>query len=361
MATASHGGLAVIRADASATLGSGHVRRSLSFAAPLLGRQWRVGLAVNPEAITIVPEIVHREDIDVLALDSTDLDGDTRELAALNRHWPHGADLIIIDHYRRGAKYERSVRHFAQRTIAIDDMANRRHNVDALLDSAPGRIAQDYAALMDRPAQLLLGPQFALVTPAFAAARPAALARREANDDVRRILVSFGGTDPLGMTVQALQALAEAGFDGEVEAVFGLDGAGAREARELSTRVPFTLEVTVNATDMAARMARADLAIGAAGSSSYERCCVGLPAVVAVVADNQSAIASSLAANGAAISIGPASPSMVERLTTVLAELLAQPVRVAQMARRAAGLVDGRGAERAVAMVLQMPEKVIAQ
>ena len=345
--------LAVVRADAGLELGSGHIRRSLALIAPLMEQGWCAGLAVNRAAVDSVPEIAAEKRFDLHVLEPADTDRAEREAAALSRRWPQGARLLVVDHYELGSAFERKARSFARCILAVDDLADRRHDVDALLDSAPGRNASDYGPLMDRAGRLLLGPAFAPVAPAFRAAREGALARRKTcNGRVSRILVSFGGTDPLGMTLRALQALADIEFDGAVEAVFGLPGKNAAAARARASRLPFRLEVTVGASDMAARMAQADLAVGAAGSSAFERCCVALPAVTIAVADNQAAIAKGLAKAGATYALGSPDTARVEELARAIAALLANPQQVTDMSARAAELVDGRGAERVLEAVL---------
>lgn len=348
------GGLAIIRADAGIALGTGHIRRSLALVVPLRRQDWRIGLAVHREAIAVVPEIGDG-DIELLAIDPQDMDGAQREAATLLRRWPKGADLLIVDHYKRGAVFERAARRCARCILAVDDLADRRHDVDALLDATPGRQPDDYAALMDRPARLLIGPRCVPLAPAFAEMRPAALARRQKQQGIRRILVNFGGSDPHGLTLVALCALAQTGFDGDIEAVFGLSGQGDAQAQALAREVSLSVEVAIGATDMAARMARADLAVGAGGTSSLQRCCLGLPSIIVVTADNQALLARGLAAVGAALVIGADGHDLEREMCTALAALLAEPERTTLMSQRAAALVDGHGAERVLGEVLKLP------
>ncbi len=336
---------AVFRFDASARAGAGHAVRCLALADALAASGWRCALAGGAAASGVVPTLERcgheRLDLDCAAAE---------EAGVLARRRSEGCDLLVVDHYGREAAFEAACRPWARRVMVIDDLADRAHDCDVLLDPTPGRRRADYAAFVPRDCRLLLGPRYALLRPQFAAARGAALKRRRAGGPVRRILVFLGATDPDNVTATVLEGLARAGVAAEVDVVMGAGAphlaAVRAQAGALSGKVPVT--VTVGATDMAALMANADMAVGAAGTASWERCCLGLPTVALVVAENQRAGAKALAGAGAArILEGPADIT-ARRVAAAVEDLCRSADERLRMGLAAADLCDGRGASRIV-------------
>lgn len=325
----------VFRADADRVIGSGHVMRALSLAAEFSSGGWTVGFAASAESFASV-QALGAENIEKLTLPGARGD----EAAALARRWPTGADVLIVDHYGRNATFERACRPWAKRIVVIDDLADREHDADVLTDAVNPATA--YRALVPPACEILAGPDFAIVHPAFRRAREAALARR-GERPVQRVLVSLGQVDPPNATMQALAALEAAGFAGTVDVVLGKSAPHLAAVRAATAG---RVRVDVSAEEMAALMTHADLAIGAGGVTAWERCCLGLPSILVTLADNQLGIAAAVANSGAGIDAGPMGAGAERQLIEALRELLTDPGRRSAMARAAASLVDGRGAER---------------
>ena len=214
--------------------------------------------------------------------------------------------LLVVDHYGRGAAFEHGCRPWAATILVIDDLADRRHCVDRLLDQTHGREEADYRLLTGPDCRLLLGARFALLRPQFQAYRPGALARRGSDGPAQRLLVSFGATDSGGATMLALQGVALGCPGLQVDVVVGSFSRNRDEIDHLAARLSPAVTVHRSVSDMASLMTDADFAIGAAGGTSWERCCLGLPTLVVVTADNQRDIARSLAAAGAIDLVGDA-------------------------------------------------------
>ena len=174
--------------------------------------------------------------------------------------------------------------------MAIDDLADRAHDCEVLLDQNLGRENGDYAALVPKGCGMLLGPAYALLRSQFGAAREGALERRVNWGEVSRIMVSMGATDPNGVTATVLDGIDRSGVAAAIDVVAPSDALRDVEKAAL----PLQADVHSDVADMAALMSRADLAIGGAGSTSWERCCLGLPSLLIVTADNQRAIADQL-------------------------------------------------------------------
>ena len=214
-------------------------------------------------------------------------------------------DWLVVDHYALDQRWEEALAPYYRKLLVIDDLADRPHRCDLLLDQNLGRQPQDYAGLVPAHCQLLIGPHFALLRPEFAALRPYSLQRRQAQPALRQLLITMGGVDQPNATGQGLQALKTCALpaDCRITVVMGPTAPWLQNVRELAAQMPWPTEVVVNVNDMAQRMAGSDLAIGAAGSTSWERCCLGLPTLMVVLADNQRGIASALDKTGAATAL----------------------------------------------------------
>ena len=329
--------LAVIRADASPTIGGGHVHRCLSLAEALRSRGWRCVLAAREETAAVVPlpDWLGRVVLTGAA---------EEEPEAMRASLPAGADLLIVDHYGRSAAWEGRCRPWARRMLVIDDLADRPHDCDLLLDQAAGRVEGDYRRLVPEHCRLLLGPRVAILRPAFASLREQALSRRRTPG--RRLLVNFGAADPDGLGGRILAALAAIGEPFDLDLVCGASVEHLPRLRRLAADLPGDVAVHGQVGDMAGLMARADLAIGAGGSASWERCALGLPAVILTLAENQAQNARTLAEAGAVLSMGFPAPGQEDRTARQALDLLKDGAALSAMAERAAALCDGLGAGR---------------
>jgi len=321
---------AVFRTDASARIGAGHVMRCLTLADALNEHGWRCGFACGEETIDTVPAL-GRSNHRLVELDSIS-----------------DIDMLVVDHYGLDAVFEKSCRQSARRILVIDDLADRPHDCDILLDQTFGRKAAEYANLVPADCTVLTGSKYALVRSMFASTRPQALERRAANGDIKRILVSLGSTDPDNVTSMVLKSLSGLAKAVKIDVVLGSNAPHLSGVQALAETLPLDITVHVDCRDMAERNRIADLAIGAAGSSSWERCCLGLPTLMIVIADNQERIAVELDSAGAAINLGLSSAIGEQDITSAIENLMNNPEKLNDMSARAAALCDGRGAERVI-------------
>ncbi|MBX9633923.1 MAG: UDP-2,4-diacetamido-2,4,6-trideoxy-beta-L-altropyranose hydrolase [Magnetospirillum sp.] len=322
---------AVFRFDASPAIGGGHATRCLVLVQALMAAGWEVTLAVNPEAAATVPALTAFAMVPVTQAD---------ELAVLAGLGP--VDLLVIDHYGRDAGFETACRAFARTLLVVDDM-RRIHDCDLVLDQNLGSRPEDYQGRIPAHCQVLAGPAFALLRPAFPAARAQALARRSGR--LERILVCFGMTDPADLTRQALAGIREANLPVLVDVAIGPAAVWLDRLRQESG---CTLHVGAGPQEMADLAAGADVMISPAGSVVWEACCLGLPQLLALSAENQRPGATALAASGAAEILSWDGPLAPGRVAAALRALAADPARIAGMSRAAAGVCDGLGPERVV-------------
>jgi UDP-2,4-diacetamido-2,4,6-trideoxy-beta-L-altropyranose hydrolase len=332
-------GHAVFRADASPQIGSGHVRRCLALAATLDAEGWRCTFATRRETLATVSELGSAG----VAVHEIDLFDDGDRLAA---QVPHGADLLIVDHYGLDARFESRCRGWARRIMVIDDLADRRHDADVLLDSTLDRAAEAYAPHVPQDCRLLLGTAYAPLRPRFAELRFSNASTR--NGTVSRLVVSFGATDPHNTTATVIEGIAGSGLAVRTDVLIGGAASHLDQLRERCCLLGPSFRLHVDHDDPAVVLAEADLAIGAAGTSAWERCCLGLPALLVTIVDNQRDNAAALTRSGAVRSLGDAAALTPATVAAALREMHADPAGLRTMGLAAARLCDGLGARRTV-------------
>jgi UDP-2,4-diacetamido-2,4,6-trideoxy-beta-L-altropyranose hydrolase len=340
-------GRVVFRVDGGATLASGHVMRCLTLASELTRRGAQVAFICR-ELPGHLGARVQREGYPLHLLKGpregapVPWQRDAEETRALLE--PLHPEWLIVDHYELDAAWERVQRAVVARVLVIDDLADRSHACEVLLDQNYfGAVTgQRYAGLVPDETRLLLGPHYALLRREYAAARAALTPRTGA---ARRVLVFFGGSDATDETSKALQALSAPEFSHlAVDVVLGANHAAAAAVRALAAARPYTTLHT-NLPSLAGLMGHADLAVGAGGTTTWERLCLELPSVVVTVAANQEQPSASLAAAGLVIPAGRAPAVSVEELRAAIASALRGP-------RHVRAIVDGYGAARVAAVML---------
>lgn len=323
-------------------MGGGHVMRCLALAAALEEAGCSVLFAVTAETLAVMPAISSRP-VSVVKTATNALH--------LREAVPDGCDLLIVDHYAWDESLETPCRSWAEKIMVIDDLADRRHDCDILLDQTYGRNPSDYDGLVPAGCDTLAGPHYALLRLEFAKARSRALQRRELAR-FARILVSIGLTDPVDATCTILDGIIESGLALQTDVVLGSFAPHLSKVREKASRHPGAITVHVDTTEMAELMAESDFAFGAAGSTSWERCCLGLPTAFVVVAGNQEKAARELTDAGAAINLGPSSQLTASMVATTLLKLHRDAEILRSMSEKASSICDGRGAPRVVARCL---------
>jgi UDP-2,4-diacetamido-2,4,6-trideoxy-beta-L-altropyranose hydrolase len=266
-----------------------------------------------------------------------------------------GASWLVVDHYALDVSWQEKALPAGVSLLVIDDLADRPHRADVLLDQNFGRKATDYAGLASTNCALHIGPAYALLRPEFAHLRPRALSRREALSRPETLLVTLGGIDRDNVTCRVLNALAQTPTaQGLRIAVVMGDSAPHLEAvRARAATMPIPTDVVAGVQDMAQRMMMADLCIGAVGSTAWERCAMGLPTLQMVLADNQIGAAQAMAEQGVSLALpSPKAPDFVAALAAGL-EHLSEVSAYRATVRAAAALTDGSGAVRLARTLLQ--------
>jgi UDP-2,4-diacetamido-2,4,6-trideoxy-beta-L-altropyranose hydrolase len=355
------GATVVFRADASLQIGTGHVMRCLTLAAALEEQGAQCSFVCRAHAGHMLDHI-GRQGYEVATLSMNPVEpaavsGAPAHAAWLGSDWRTDAqqtiaalggwrpDWLVVDHYALDAGWEAELHSNAARMLVIDDLADRSHRCDLLLDQSLGRQASDYERRVPPECRVLAGPQFALLRQEFAALRQRSLQRR-IEPVLRHLLITMGGVDQPNATGSVLYALQRCDLPPEcrITVVMGSAAPWLESVRAQAALMPWPTEVLVDVDDMALRMADSDLAIGAAGGTALERCCLGLPTLLLVLADNQIFGARALEAAGAAVLLGDAS-SVGHRLQGSLSRLC-RSNELGKMADAACRIADGGGVAR---------------
>ena len=262
-------------------------------------------------------------------------------------------DWLVVDHYALDARWEEALRPQAKRIMVIDDLADRPHTCELLLDQNLGRMEADYGGLLKSKTTTLIGPQYALLRPEFAALRAQSLARRQSDPQLSRLLITMGGVDQDNATGQVLAALQNSTWPTElrVTVVMGPHTPWLAQVQEQAAQMPWPTEVLVGVNNMAWLMAESDLCIGAAGSTSWERCCLGVPTLMLVLAANQIEAARAIEVTNAAwiLAMGD---DFSENMTQSLAKLSDGSVLMAS-SEAASSICDGGGSDRIVNLLVK--------
>lgn len=333
---------AVFRCDASPEIGAGHVSRCIAFGEALAATGWHVAFASRHGTAAMVPAVVAAP-FSLCELDGTAED----EVIQLRARYPDGIDLFVADHYQRDVHFEEACRPFTRQILVLEDATGRPHDCDFLLDAATTNCSA-YQGRVPAQARLLLGPTYALVRRSFIARRAEALRRRDGRP-VENILISFGATDPMNVTAIALDALAP--YADEISITIALSSR-APHVETVRARLPRNARLVLDAANMAELITDADIGLGGAGTSGYERAVLGLPSLLLRLADNQRGIAALMVQAGAALDAGTLDAGLGSRLRGLVGGLMADPAARTRHARAAAALVDGRGAARIMVAAL---------
>ena len=368
----------LIRCDASLMIGSGHVMRCRTLARELQRRGAEVSFLcrrqpgdltnlLEPEfALLALPEqtLAACDGLDGRDLYSSWL-GCTQEqdaaqcLQVLATAGIKSASWLVADHYGLDARWEQqlvaglTVGEAPPKLLVIDDLADRPHQAEILLDQNFFGEAthQRYQDLLPSQCRQLLGPHYALLGPEYAQLHPLVPPRTE----LRRVLVFFGGVDPSNLTGRALEALMDPALaDLAVDVVLGLKSPHRQAVAELVARRPHT---TLHGPlpSLAGLIARADLAIGAGGATTWERACLGLPSLVVAIAANQLPFSEALDQAGHLQLLGDGADVTAEQIRSALLPLMTER----KLEKAATALTDGWGAPR-LAMAMLGPRGAIS-
>lgn len=255
-------------------------------------------------------------------------------------------DWLIVDHYALDEEWEAHCRARARRIFVIDDIANRQHDCDVLLDQNYTQNPEErYNGLVPPSTQCLIGPSYALLSPEYLAYRKH---RKPHTGSVDRIFIFFGGSDPDNLTGRTLNALKDADLGPmQIDVVIGAS-APNKDAIEATAKQLPSVILYKPRPHLADIISEADLAIGAGGTTTWERMALGLPSLIISIADNQIPACRDLANDNLIRYAGHGETVSAKSIHSLVKELIASPDELKSLSSKARALVDGRGAERVV-------------
>ncbi len=350
----------LIRVDASTSIGTGHVVRCLTLANALAKKGADVSFICREHEGHLCDRIqeqgfaVHRlpAPADGFRAGATPFHAvwlgapwqeDAEQTGAAIRTLGVKPDWLVVDHYALDHRWEHALRPLVGRIFAIDDLADRIHDCDLLLDqNLVADIYTRYIGKVPADCSLLLGPEYALLQPIYAELHDRIPPRE---GPIRRILISFGGADSENLTGRALSAFLSLNRpDIDVDVVISDNSPYASEIRD-QVAGHANIHLHGNLPTLAPLMAKADLAIGAAGTTSWERLCLGLPALVVTLAENQRPIADGLHRQGLVRWLGHKDEVTEQNIRQALAGLIEVGIDE-EWSLRCKSSVDGKGVDR---------------
>ncbi|MBP7860912.1 UDP-2,4-diacetamido-2,4,6-trideoxy-beta-L-altropyranose hydrolase [bacterium] len=342
----------LFRADASNEQGGGHVMRSLVVANEFAKRGHEcffVSIKGSFEMIPYQGSLSTQHLLHKIEIDKTNFD----DCICLKSLLPSKVipDVALVDSYLLQDNYELELSKFCRNVAALDDVPNRTHNVDILIDPTFKRTGAEYQNLLLKKAHVLAGVDYAPLREEFAGLRTSSLAKRMQTDSKVRpknIVVSLGLSDSENVTSVIINALSKVKTDFIATIVIGKNSPYEKTIRTLSESVKSPVQMLIAHENMAELFFESDLSVGGGGSTSWERCCLGLPTLQITFAPNQEDVTTNLASVGAVFHLGAAGNLRPELVAYEIERHLADSKLLLQMSQASFNLCDGLGAERIV-------------
>lgn len=352
----------VFRADASTVLATGHIMRCLTLAQALqrVFINARIIFICNKLPVNLSEKIAESRfelitlpfDIDSKSWQQLDdANASISQLLPLlspkEKICTPLIDLLIIDHYLIDFQWQKKLNKYCKKLLVIDDLANRKHQADFLLDQTLARKPEDYRSLVPPYCQLLLGQHFMLLRDEFSQLIHKAKTKRNNTKTINNILVNLGGVDSNNVSATVIRALIDyqdksTQDNVSVEVVMTSHSPHLAKIQNEVAHIHW-IKVIVDCDDMARKMLAADLAIGACGATAWERCCLGLPTLAIVLADNQKVVCENLAHKGAIINLGDFAQLTTAAISNALDVFKNQPEIYSTMVDNCFTCCDGLG------------------
>lgn len=351
----------VIRVDASIHVGTGHVMRCLTLAHQLRTAGCTVTFVCRETAGHLC-DLIAQTGFEVWRVsEGSDWPGphDSAALSEFDAHQTHKHlaktsdpfEWLIVDHYGLGSEWETRLRPYVRNILVIDDLGNRMHDCDVLLDPAYGESGEKYRDLLSPGTMTLCGSQYALLRPEFAETRQHLRAWIPLSENPL-IHVFFGGHDPTGQTLRFSRLLLDNFAHLKLRVAIGQSFAHTCPLEALAQAFPDRLEWQQGVADMAAHMADCSVAVGAPGTATWERACLGLPSAYLAMAANQVAILEQLASRGFCAYLGPCAAISDQEFVTGFTRFIQSESDLATMSALGREQFDGRGALRVTAILM---------
>jgi UDP-2,4-diacetamido-2,4,6-trideoxy-beta-L-altropyranose hydrolase len=342
----------LIRTDASAQIGTGHLMRCLAFAQAWQDAGGRAIFLMATE-VTALEFRLYSEGMEVVHLSVQPGSTDDAIQTSCYAH-EVGADWVVVDGYHFDADYQRIIKSRQFHLLLIDDLGDSSYYCADLILNQNIHAHENLYRNREPHTQLLLGPRYVLLRREFLKWRDW---KREIPEVARRVLVTMGGSDPDNVTLKVIQALQQVEIDGlETIVVIGGNNPHYAELQSAVQNSRFPIRLESNVTDMPKLMAWADVAVSAAGSTSWELAFMGLPTLTLILADNQCLIAEYLSQMEVTSNLGWYGDLSLGKIARALLEFSEDACKRSNLHQRAKSLVDGNGTQRVLQALMSLPD-----
>lgn len=351
-----------IRVDAGTKIGIGHIMRCLTLAESLkkkfngvffISNNIQGNLSDYVEGMGYkVYQIRGHNHIEGQIIETVKyrrkIQNDVNQCKKIINSYKNSSNWLLVDHYGIDQRWESKIRNHVEKIIVIDDLANRKHDCDILIDQNFYRdMTERYNKLVPKNCVQILGSKYALLRKEFTITRK----KLKRKNKLKRILVSFGGSDPTNETSKAMRGLNLLDSQYKMDVVIGNSNPNKNSIKRLCSKIPSTtFHYQVN--NMSKIMANADLAIGGGGSMTWERCCMGLPTIVAILSENQYQLTKEVAKIGCVINLGKSDNLKPEDYAHTIKEI--NIITIQNMSKKCLRLVDGNGTKRVTNKIFQI-------
>ena len=336
-----------IRVDSSPEIGIGHMMRCLTLAQELKNNFDKIIFLTQKDSGNFIGTIMKNE-FEVIFIPTTN--NDPNIIKNLITAYSENKNFLLIDHYDIGSNFESSLKNIFERIFVIDDLANRKHDCDLLIDQNYYRdLNQRYEKLIQNGTITLLGPKYAIIRPEFRKINKKTIKK---NSQIKKILVSFGGSDPTNECKKVLDALCSIeNSKFEIIVAAGIYNHKFEQLKKLYEKYS-NIKIYRHVDELSRLMVNSDLFIGAGGTTTWERFYMGLPSIVTIISDDQKESIEFLSDMGHVINLGLAknvtSKTYVQTLQKPNSDL------IYNMSLHNQKLVDGNGSNRIKKQIIEL-------
>ena len=340
-----------IRVDSSTKIGYGHFIRCMALA-DTLQKNFKINFISRSLEGSLISDIQDKRfGIFRFYSNSEKINekNDAQKTISLIKKHSGQKNILIIDNYQLSKKWETYVKPFVHKLIAIDDLPNRSHNCDLLIDqNLHTKVNGLYKGLIPSNCIKLIGPKFSMIRKKFRMLKKSVKPR---TFPIKKILVSFGGSDIENQTLITLNSIKKMNRKINVDVVVGRANKCKKTLKIFCNRNNrFTYHEQID--NIADLMLSSDLSIGSSGSTTWERCSLGLPAIVSISSNDQRDIANSLSQKKCIINLGDVKKLKESSYINAITNLKKNDLR--NMSKNSMSLVDGNGTQRILKHILLM-------
>ncbi len=348
------------RVDSSIKIGAGHLMRCLNIA-KFLRLQGHDCIFISKKHNGNYNHLIEGNDFALIEIDAGDINQinhiDDLYMSWLGSSYSEDAEYtneilannscqyLFVDHYGIDERWEECCRTQTLKIIAIDDLANRNHSVDYIIDHNAGRLNADYANINLNDAQLLIGPKYALLHSRYGELRNQAIGKRNSNE-IKDILISFGSSNQTPIIKNILESFHNAKINSNFHLTLALGSSinNHEDIYLLAKKITTKIDLHINTNQMPDLILQADFCVGAGGVNALERCCLGLPSAILCLSENQVPGSIALEKMGCC-NILNSYPSMDYSFTDII-DSINNKNDLIKMTNQCFNIVDGKGIER---------------